>query len=232
VLKRVASASADKLPVAGDAGVLPNAPAAGAPIRPGRLAILVQVLVGSALVAGIVHIVSILTMPLFAPDDAYTRIASLAPVGTIHLLPKSVPGQEVLPYTDPASAMAVCRFDLTMAPLRIRTKTVSDGFLSVSFHDRRGSVFYAVTDKAATRGAIEVVVFTPAQLEAAEAADTEDEQPRELRVTAPSLTGFVMFRALALRPSAYSEVEDQLKAIACEVERTAASSSGATLATP
>jgi uncharacterized membrane protein len=203
-----------------------------ATVRPGFLAVFLQLLLGTAFVAGIVHIVSVLCMPLFAPEDAYARVAARAPIGVSHGLARPTPGHEVFPFSDPAIALAVCRFDLSTAPMRIRIKARSDGFLSVSFHDRRGTVFYAVTDKAAIRRTIEIVVLTPSQLEAAESNDAEDEQPRDLRVTAPDLTGFVMFRALATRPSAYAEVEDYLKAVVCEAERTALNGSSPPLATP
>ncbi len=201
-------------------------------VRPGFLAVFLQLVLGTACVAGIVHIVSVLSMPLMAPEDAYTRIAARAPAGGAQVLPKPTPGHEVFPYSDPATAVSVCRFDLETAPLRIRIKAATDGFLSLSFHDRRGSVFYAVTDKAATHGTLEIVVFTPSQLEVAESNDAEDEQPRDLRVTAPDLTGFVMFRALAARPSAYAEVEEQLKGVSCQADRTAANGSGPALAAP
>jgi len=201
-------------------------------VGPGVLAVFLQLILGTAFVAGIVHIVSILSMPLFAPADAYARVAALAPLGVPQLLRKPAPGHEVFPFSDPAIAVAVCRFDLTTAPLRIRIKTAIDGFLSVSFHDRRGTVFYAITDKAATHGTVETVVFTPSQLELAESNDAEDEQPRDLRVTSPDLTGFVMVRALALRASAYAEAEELLKGLACEADRTAVNGSGPTLAAP
>jgi uncharacterized membrane protein len=195
-------------------------PGAANAVAPNRVAVLLQLTLGTLFLAGIIHILSVLAMPLFAPDDAYSRVASLVPVNGTHVFPRPKPGQEVFPFSDPAMAVAVCRFDLTSAPLRIVAplRMIGDGFLSLSFHDRRGTVFYAVTDKAATRGRLEIAVYTPSQRESAEAADSEDEQPRELRVTAPSLTGFVMFRNLAVRPSAYADVEDQLKAITCASE--------------
>jgi uncharacterized membrane protein len=209
-------------------------PGADGTISPDRLAVLLQLTLGTLFLAGIIHILSVLAMPIFAPDDAYSRVASLVPVNGTNVFPRPRPGEEVFPFSDPAIAVAVCRFDLATAPLRITAplKMIGEGFLSISFHDRRGTVFYAVTDKAATRGAIEVAVYTPTQREGAEAADSEDEQPRELRVTAPSLTGFVMFRSLAVRPSAYAAVEDQLTAITCTSEGASPGNLGASLTSP
>jgi uncharacterized membrane protein len=232
MLNRLAARSSSSAPMdtrPEDRGAWTLSPAT---VRPGFLAVFLQLVLGTAFVAGIVHIVSVLSMPLAAPEDAYTRVAALAPLGTAQLLPKPTPGHTVFPFSDPAMAVAVCRFDLGTAPMRIRIKTAIDGFLSMSFHDRRGTVFYAITDKAAIHGTLEAVLFTPSQLEVAESNDAEDEQPRDLRVTAPDLTGFVMFRALAVRPSAYAEVEEQLKSAACQADRTAMNSSSPALAAP
>ena len=44
-----------------------------------------------------------------------------------------------------------CAFDLEDGPVRVSTKT-NALFQSLSFHARGGSVFFAVTDRAAVRG--------------------------------------------------------------------------------
>jgi uncharacterized membrane protein len=179
-------------------------------------------LVGLCL-AGIIHIVSVLAMPHLAPNDAFSRVAALAPVGPVQVLPRPLPGQEIFPFSDPAMVSGLCRYDLAAGPFRIRARSSGQDFMSVSFHDRWGTVYYAMTDRVATRGIIEAMVLTPAQLEDVEAADAEDEQPQELRVTAPSQQGFVLFRALATRPSAYAEAEAELKTITCGPEPKAVS---------
>jgi uncharacterized membrane protein len=183
----------------------------------------VQWLLVGLCLAGIIHILSILAMPRLAPRDAFSRVAALAPVDMIQTLPRAVPGQEIFPFSDPATAMGLCRYDLSRGPLRIRARSSGQDFLSVSFHDRWGAVYYAMTDRAATRGILEALVLTPEQLEAVEAGDAEDEQPQELRITAPSLEGFVLFRALATTPGLYPDIEAELKTIACGIDPKAVS---------
>jgi uncharacterized membrane protein len=183
----------------------------------------VQWLLVGLCLAGIIHIVSILAMPHLAPKDAFSRVAALAPVGKVQTLPRPIPGQEIFPFSDPAVATSLCRYDLAAGPLRIRARSSGLDFLSVSFHDRFGAVYYAMTDRVATRGIIEALVLTPAQLEVVEAADAEDEQPQELRISAPSPEGFVLFRALATRPGLYPDSEAELQTITCGLEPQAVS---------
>ena len=67
-------------------------------------------------------------------------------------------------------------------PLRVKAPIERSGFVSLSFHTRRGGIFYALTDKAATHGALEALVLTEDQLRALQAKDDEDTPVQELRI--------------------------------------------------
>jgi uncharacterized membrane protein len=168
------------------------------------------------MIAGIVHIASILAMPRLAPQDPFARIAALAPLNKMTLLPATAPGTEVLPFEDPAMAMGVCRFDLARGPVRLKTNLAPNALLLLSFHGRYGQTFYAMTDRGASRGRIEVVVATREQLDDIESRDSDEELPQELRLEAPTLQGFVLVRALAERPSLKSDAQNRITALSCE----------------
>jgi uncharacterized membrane protein len=178
-------------------------------------------LAGLAL-AGIVHIASVLLMPRLAPRDAYTRLSAFIAPGGVRPLPAAEPGQEILPFLDPAFAYAVCGYDLAKGPLRIRAAVVPGPFVSMSFRSRKGQLFYSLTDRAASRGKIDIVVLTPAQLTEAEAQDNEDEPIQELRLLAPELQGFVLLRALAGAQSELPLAQARLAAVACGTDAPAA----------
>ncbi len=168
----------------------------------------------------IVHLASMLAVPALAARDADARLAALAPRHVLTVLPP--PGDPAsngldIPERDPAAVMAVCRFDVTSAPLRLRA-AASDTFLSLAFHSPGKGVFYALTDRSAARGQIDVIVVTQRQLEALQAGDPEDEPVRELRLLAPSPTGFVSIRALALEPGQMAEAEATVRAVQCGPE--------------
>ncbi len=79
-----------------------------------------------------------------------------------------------------------------------------------------------MTDRAAQRGAIDVLLLTADQLETLEAETDEDEPaPQELRLVAPTTKGFVLVNALAAFPSGRLEAEQRVKAISCEPETAA-----------
>ena len=120
---------------------------------------------GCLVIAGIVHLVSVLVLPRLASKDAFARISALAPPAQLTLIPRLTPGTELFPFGDPAMALGVCRYNLAAAPLRVSANIGNDSLLSISFHDRYGRIFYAMTDRAATRGHIEAVIVTQQQLE-------------------------------------------------------------------
>lgn len=170
-------------------------------------------------VAGLVHIVTILVLPHVATRDAYARLASIAQINRFAALPPSTPGVELLPQQDPAMVRGACRYNINDGPVRLRADIAGlDGLLTLSFHDRRGATFYATTDRGGLRGRIDVVLLTKNQLEALEALDAEDEPLQELRLLAPTREGFVLAGSLALDPGDYDAARMRLSSISCAQE--------------
>lgn len=171
------------------------------------------------LVAGLVHIATILALPHVATRDAYARLASVAQTNRFTPLPQPVPGAELLPMQDPAMVRGVCRYDVNGGPVRLRAEIAGfDGLLTLSFHDRQGASFYATTDRGGLRGRIDVVLLTRNQLETLEELDAEDEPLEELRLLAPTREGFVLAGSLALDPGDFDAARARLSSISCTQE--------------
>jgi len=177
-----------------------------------------MVALGAAMIAALVHIVAILLIPLYATHDAFARLSALGPVNATIALPQSAPQQRLIPYADPAVASAFCRFDLAAGPLRVKAPADPSGFASVSFHTRRGSIFYALTGKAATHGVLEALVVTEDQLRALTAKDDEDTPVQDLRIVSATTTGFVLMRAFSEQPSLYARAETAARGLSCANE--------------
>jgi uncharacterized membrane protein len=160
----------------------------------------------------------VLLVPVVATHDAFARLADLGPAGTTTPLPRAGPDERRFPWGDPALAAAFCRFDLSAGPIRVKAPVGRAGFASLSFHTRRGAVFYALTDRAATHGRMEAVIATPAQLRQLIAHDDEDDPSQDLRVVSPTVQGFVIMRAFSELPSLYAAAADEVKAMACATE--------------
>jgi uncharacterized membrane protein len=175
------------------------------------------VLLGAALTAGLVHIVAILIIPRYATNDAYARLSRLGQVNQTVLLPAAGTSQaRLFPYLDPAVAAAFCRYDLSNGPLRVKAPIARYEFSSISFHTRRGDIFYALTDRAATQNALEALVVTDKQLRVISAHDSEDETPRELRIVSATNEGFVLMRSFSQEPSLVPEAEGRVRGLTCE----------------
>jgi uncharacterized membrane protein len=177
-----------------------------------------MVTLGAAMVAALVHIVAILIVPLYASHDAFARLSELGPVDATILLPEASPQERLIPYADPAVASAFCRYDLTNGPMRVKAPVDGSGFASLSFHTRRGSIYYAITDKAAIHGMLEALIVTEEQLRAISAKDDEDTPVQELRIVSATRQGFVVMRALSEEPSLYPRAEAQARTLTCASE--------------
>lgn len=174
-------------------------------------------ILGIVFLAGIVHIASILAMPRLAPQDAFARLSALTSPGQITILDPVGPSSSLFAFEDPAVALGVCRYDLRQGPLEILATLEPDRMVLFSFHGRYGNVFYSMSDRAASKGKLDVLVLTPDQLDAYEANDTGDEMPKELRIVSPTVDGFALFRAFADQPSDLEGARSALAGMTCKV---------------
>jgi uncharacterized membrane protein len=169
-------------------------------------------------VAGIVHILAVFNLPKLERTDAMGRISAFVQGSDLALLPRPGPGAAWAPFSDPALAQGACLFDLTQSPMRLRGAVDGDRMLTLSFRAPAGDVFYSMTDRAAQRGHIDVLVLTADQLDTLEAGADDEAPAQELRLVAPTAKGFVLVNALAAFPGDRSEAEQRVKAISCEPE--------------
>ena len=176
------------------------------------------ILVGALTLGALVHFLTILLIPQMATDDAFARLTQLGAPGATIALPPAAPNARSFPYGDPAVAGAFCRYDLSAGPVRVRSPTGRAGFAAISFHSRRGAVFYALTDRAATHGVMEAVIVTPAQLRALVASDDEDNPSEDLRIVSPTTQGYVLARVFSEEPSLYPSAQDQATAMTCALD--------------
>jgi uncharacterized membrane protein len=176
-------------------------------------------LMATLMIGGIVHIVSILLMPGLAPRNSFARIAEVAPLHKMVVLPRTTPQQSFVPFEDPAMALGACRFDLGEGALRLRGTLSPDGLMLFSLHQRDGRSFYSMTDRGAARGKLDVLILTQPQLDEVEANDNEDELPEDLRIVSPDRQGYVLVRALAEQPGDFADAEARIAGISCSSER-------------
>jgi uncharacterized membrane protein len=171
-------------------------------------------LLGGALLGGIVHLATVMILPFTATHDAYSRIAAIAPVNTVTALPEPTPDKALMPFMDPAFASAVCRYDLSNGTIKLSVP-VSQAYTSVAFYTRRDVAYYAINDRAAGRRVIELDLMT---------AEQHNQMPEDEDITAadrlivesPTVTGLIEMRALAPEPGLMPMARASLAAARCE----------------
>jgi uncharacterized membrane protein len=168
------------------------------------------------LLGGIVHLATILVLPRTASQDAYTRLSPITPANAMTPLPRPTPGKALLPYMDPAFAVAVCRYDLANGPMKL-TAPVSQAYTSVTFYTRLGVAYYGINDRAAGRRTIELYLMTTPQ---------HDAMPEEADVTAadrliiesPTTTGLIVLRALSPEPGLMPMAQASVNGARCATQ--------------
>lgn len=169
---------------------------------------------GGALLGGIVHLTTVIIMPRTATQDAYSRLARIAPVNTVTALPLPTPESAPMPFMDSAFASAVCRYDLSQGPLKL-TVPVSLAYTSVSFYTRYDVAYYAINDRAAGRRIIELELMTAEQHN--QLPEDEDITAADrLIVESPTLTGLIAIRALAPDPGLMPMAQGSIAGARCE----------------
>ena len=171
-------------------------------------------LLGGALLGGIVHLTTVLLLPRMATQDAYSRLAPLTPVNKVVPVPAPSPDKATMPFMDPAFAMAVCRYDLTNAPLKFSVP-ISQAYTSVSFYTRSDIAYYAINDRAAGRRVIELELMTPDQHN--DLPDNEEITAADrLIVESPTNTGLIVIKALAAEPGLLTAAQNLLTSAKCQ----------------
>jgi uncharacterized membrane protein len=161
----------------------------------------------------VVHLVSVLALPRIATQDAYSRLTPMTKLNAVSQLPPADPNNTLMPFLDPAFAVAVCRYDLGTGPIKL-TVPVSQAYTSVSFYTRNEVAYYAINDRSAGKKVIELDLMTEAQ---------HDDLPEDEEITAadrliidsPTTTGLIVLKALAPEPGLMPQAQASLAASSC-----------------
>jgi len=171
---------------------------------------------GALLLAGVVHLATVLLLPRMATQDAYARVSAIAPVNSVIAIPPPTPEKALMPFMDPAFQVSVCRYDLTHGPLKFSVP-ITQAYTSVSFYTRSDVAYYAINDRAAGRKVIELDLMTAAQR--AELPENEEITAADrLIVASPTTTGLIVIRALAPEPGWIPAVRNALAAAQCRAQ--------------
>lgn len=173
-------------------------------------------ILGAILLGGIVHLSTVLAMPQTAKQDAYSRLAPLTPVNAVALLPPPTAKASLMPFMDPAFAVAVCRYDISSGPLKFKAP-VSQAYTSVTFYTRKSVAYYAINDRAAGRRVIELDLMTSEQ-RGDLPGDEEVTAADRLIVESPTVTGLIIIKALAPELGLLPAARSALAGARCQLQ--------------
>ena len=168
------------------------------------------------ILGGIVHLGTILALPRTASQDAYARLEPITTVNTMTPIPRPTAAKALMPFMDPAFAVAVCRYDLGSGPMKL-TAPVSQAYTSVTFYTRRGVAYYGINDRAAGRRTIELFLMTKPQHDAMP-EDTEVTAADRLIIDSPTTTGLIVLRALSPEPGLMPMAQASVAAARCATQ--------------
>ena len=164
--------------------------------------------------AGLIHIVAVLMLPLLAPRNAEARLAVLGPANTMIEVPPASPGRQVMPMMAPDVRYAFCRFDLTAGPVRLKA-AVPDELWLIALYTPQGENFYSVVGADMKRAQIELVITSPDQTVEEAGVDAPEGSEDVIVVNAPVSEGIALIRAPLAGPSRTNYAERALKATTC-----------------
>jgi len=114
-------------------------------------------LVGAALL----HIVIIMALPHYAERDAWMQIEALGPTEFFHILPQERDG--LVAYDNPFLRTAICRFDITDHPVRVRSGG-ENPYWSLAIFNPDSDEIYSMNDRSGTGQTLDVVIASPRQM--------------------------------------------------------------------
>jgi uncharacterized membrane protein len=173
----------------------------------------IYVLLGLVL-AGLIHIVAVLMLPMLAPKNAWSRLTPLGLANAIIVLPPPALGHETMPMMAPDARYAFCRFNLGGGPVRLRAAVPDDLWL-IAFYTKEGDNFYTVLGTDLQRGQVDLIVATEDQAVAEEGADAPEDSDEVVVVKSPVNEGIAMIRAPLAGASHATRAEEALKATYC-----------------
>jgi uncharacterized membrane protein len=126
-----------------------------------RLGGAVTFVVATLLLAGAVHICTILLVPVLATSDGWSRLDALAGEEQFAETVAEESGADV-PGLDPLFVNGACRIQLQDAPAAITTGA-DDRFWSLALYDPQGTIIFSLNDRTAVDGRLDMLVVNPTQ---------------------------------------------------------------------
>lgn len=170
-------------------------------------------LLGGLILGGVIHIVTILGLPLLAEETTWTQVSALEARNRVVVLDRVVPGQPNPLHLDPELSYGICQVDLAEGPAYL-SGVLPDAFWSLAVFDPSGVVTYSTTNRDGIGQTVELGIFNAAQTRLL-AQQQIDIAEGLLVVESSSDDLFVVIRLSAPHDTMRPRFEQELSEISC-----------------
>lgn len=158
----------------------------------------------------IVHISVVLAIPYLSENDAWRRLINFTEPNQMRVLEKLDENNQLWAFHAPDIKYAVCRYDITRAPVRIHF-TMLRGFWSVALYDDEGRNFYAADGFDLLRSQMSLILLGPDDIKGDDIS---------LPIKVPSEQGLIVLRAPVDNQVMAPKILELLKSAKCELSTT------------
>lgn len=166
-------------------------------------------LVGAALL----HVIIVLALPSWSGRDAFTKVENLGE-SSIFFPIANERNASGLANDDPHIRSAVCRYDLTDAPIRI----LADGRVplwTVAIFNSSSDEIFSMNDRSAIGDGLDLIVATPVEMLQLK-RNLSNELDQSVLVESDDADGFVVLRAIVPEQSDEPAARSFLTGASCQ----------------
>ena len=116
------------------------------------------------LLAGTVHIVTIMLVPRYSSADGWSRATEIAAREGWTTLVSPTSSTVSIPGLDPLFVHGLCKISVGESPA-ILSLEAPDRFWSLGLHNRSGTVIFSLNDRTAVDGALDMLIVNPIDAE-------------------------------------------------------------------
>jgi uncharacterized membrane protein len=173
-----------------------------------------RVAIGALLLGGIIHILTILAVPVVGRSNAFQVLRGSLPANDMVVLPPWPAGSKGLPYMGAGMLYAMCRYDLTGGPIEI-SAVLADAGWTLSLHTPKGDNFYVVPSQEGRASEVFFVLVPPADQGGDFTTPARASNDDTTQLAAPTLEGLVVVRAPLKGIAWRSQTEAALQRAQC-----------------
>ncbi len=154
----------------------------------------------------IVHISMVLAIPYLSENDAWRRMLNFTQANEMLVIKDLKEGNQLWAFHAPDIKYAICRYDITRAPVLVNFKILR-GYWSVAIYDDEGRNFYAADGFDLLRPEMSLMLL---------GSDDVKKNENALPIMVPTDQGIVVIRAPLDNQVLKSQVFDTLNQAKCE----------------